>query len=161
MKKVTFLFAALLIGGLLFTGCKKDPQPTPTPDTPTTTTKVVYKVDNTIPNFTTSDCFKYTLTYVGADGNTVTVNDVSLPWTSPEITVKTLPFNAKIEGEAKFKEEELPDQVFFGEVPTIYVDGSPIANGTEGIRTHSKAIFLDLLSKNPDMLKFSLSTTVQ
>ena len=32
MKKVTFLLATLLIGGLMLTGCKKDPQPTPDPD---------------------------------------------------------------------------------------------------------------------------------
>ena len=62
MKKVTFLLATLLIGGMMFTGCKKDnPQPTPDPTpTPTpTTAKVTYKVDNkmsTLP-FVTSDCF--------------------------------------------------------------------------------------------------------
>ena len=47
MKKVMFLLATLLIGGMMFTGCKKDnPQPTPdTPSTPTETTKTfVYKI---------------------------------------------------------------------------------------------------------------------
>ena len=29
MKKVTFLLVTLLIGGMMLTGCKKDPQPTP------------------------------------------------------------------------------------------------------------------------------------
>ena len=49
MKKLSFLLATLLIGGLMLTGCKKDnPQPTPdTPSTPTETTKtVVYTMDN-------------------------------------------------------------------------------------------------------------------
>ena len=32
MKKVTFLLATLLIGGLLLMGCKKDPVPTPEPE---------------------------------------------------------------------------------------------------------------------------------
>ncbi len=162
MKKVTFLLAALLIGGMMLTGCKKDdPQPTPTPDPEPTTTKVVYKVNNTFMGFTTSDCFKYTLTYVGADGNQVTVNDVTLPWTSPEITVTTLPFNAKIEGVATYKEEELPEQVGYGEVPSIVVNGSPLAIGEEGIKSSGKNVFLMLMAQNPDMLKFSLSAKVE
>jgi len=45
MKKVTFFLAALLIGGMMFTSCKKDdPQPTPTPDPVSKTAKVVYKL---------------------------------------------------------------------------------------------------------------------
>jgi hypothetical protein len=111
--------------------------------------------------FTTSDCFKYTLTYVGADGNQVTVNDVTLPWTSPEITVTTLPFNAKIEGVATYKEEELPEQVGYGEVPSIVVNGSPLAIGEEGIKSSGKNVFLMLMAQNPDMLKFSLSAKVE
>ena len=146
MKKVTFLLATLLIGGMMLTGCKKeDPKPTPTP----TTAKVTYKVDNkmnTLP-FVTSDCFKYTITYVGADGNNVTVNDVTLPWTSPELTV-TLPFDAKMEGKYTYKEEELPDQVGFGQITYIFSGEKLIATGTDdNIVSLPKAGFLNTFRK--------------
>ena len=162
MKKVTFLLATLLIGGMMFTGCKKDnPQPTPDPTPTPTTAKVTYMVGNTYGSFTTSDCFKYTITYVGADGNKVTVNDVTLPWTSPELTVK-LPFDAKMEGKYTYKEEELPDQVSFGQITSIVSGNKPIANG-EGdiIASLAKAGFLQYISQNPDVVNFSLSGRVE
>ena len=164
MKKVTFLLATLLIGGMMLTGCKKeDPKPTPTPTPTPTTAKVTYKVDNkmnTLP-FVTSDCFKYTITYVGADGNNVTVNDVTLPWTSPELTVK-LPFDAKMEGKYTYKEEELPDQVAFGQITSIVSGNKPIANGEgDNIASLAKAGFLQYISQNPDAVNFSLSGRVE
>lgn len=162
MKKVTFLLVTLLISGMMFTGCKKDdPQPTPTP-TPTTA-KVTYMVGNimTTTGFTTSDCFKYTITYVGADGNQVTVNDITLPWTSPELTV-TLPFEAKMEGQYTYKEEELPDQVGFGQITSIVSDGKLIANGSsDNIASLPKAGFLHYISQNPDAASFNLSCRVE
>ena len=159
-----FLLAALLIGGMMFTGCKKDdPQPTPDPTPTPTTAKVTYKVDNkmtTLP-FVTSDCFKYTITYVGADGNNVTVNDVTLPWTSPEITV-TLPFNAKMEGKYTYKEEELPDQVGFGQITRIFSGETLIAVGPDDIiASLPKDGFLNYISQNPDAVNFSLSGSVE
>ena len=162
MKKVTFLLATLLIGGMMLTGCKKDnPQPTPDPTPTPTTAKVTYMVGNTYGSFTTSDCFKYTITYVGADGNKVTVNDVTLPWTSPELTVK-LPFDAKMEVKYTYKEEELPDQVGFGQITSIVSGNKPIANG-EGdiIASLAKAGFLQYISQNPDVVNFSLSGRVE
>ena len=164
MKKLSFLIAILLIGGMMFTGCKKDdPQPTPDPTPTPTTAKVTYKVENkmnTLP-FVTSDCFKYTITYVGADGNDVTVNDVTLPWTSPEITV-TLPFNAKMEGKYTYKEEELPDQVGFGQITRIFSGATLIAVGPDDvIASLPKAGFLNYISQNPDAVNFSLSGSVE
>lgn len=164
MKKLSFLLAILLIGGMMFTGCKKDdPQPTPDPTPTPTTAKVTYKVENkmnTLP-FVTSDCFKYTITYVGADGNDVTVNDVTLPWTSPEITV-TLPFNAKMEGKYTYKEEELPDQVGFGQITRIFSGATLIAVGPDDvIASLPKAGFLNYISQNPDAVNFSLSGSVE
>jgi len=82
MKKLTFLLATLLIGGMMFTGCKKDnPQPTPdTPSTPTETTKtVVYTMDNVMKDsnssatLTVSPYFHYTFKYKDADGTMVSV----------------------------------------------------------------------------------------
>ena len=164
MKKVTFLLATLLIGGMMFTGCKKDdPQPTPTPTPTPTTAKVTYKIDNKMSSlpFVTSDCFKYTITYVGADGNQVTVNDITLPWASPELTV-TLPFDAKMEGKYTYKEEELPDQVCFGQITTIFSGEKPIANGSgDNIASLTKAGFLHYISENPDVVNFSLSGRVE
>jgi hypothetical protein len=162
MKKVTFLLATLLIGGMMLTGCKKDdPKPTPDPTPTPTTAKVTYKVDNTNGTFTTSDCFKYTITYVGADGNNVTVNDVTLPWTSPELTVK-LPFDAKMEGKYTYKEEELPDQVGFGQITHIVSGNKPIASGPgDMIASLTKAGFLQYISQNPDVVSFSLSGRVE
>ena len=157
-----FLLATLLIGGMMFTGCKKDnPQPTPDPTPTPTTAKVTYMVGNTYGSFTTSDCFKYTITYVGADGNKVTVNDVTLPWTSPELTVK-LPFDAKMEGKYTYKEEELPDQVGFGQITSIVSGNKQIANGVgDNIASLTKAGFLQYISQNPDVVNFSLSGRVE
>ena len=158
MKKVTFLLATLLIGGLMLTGCKKDPQPTPDPDPQPTTTKVVYKLANSSMSQTGSDCFKYTFSYQGADGQMVTVNDVTLPWTSPELTV-TLPFTAKIEGQATFNEADLPDPVIFGQLYYLYANGDESQFGGELMAVERNA-FMPYLAENPDILKFSYSKTI-
>ena len=108
-----FLLATLLIGGMMFSGCKKDdPKPTPTP-TPATKT-VVYKMDNTyfdqISSYTAtvSPCFHYTFSYKDANGTMVEVNNPTLPWTK-EISVTT-PFEAKLEGKVTYNENELPEE---------------------------------------------------
>lgn len=159
MKKVTFLLAALLIGGMMLTGCKKDdPQPTPEP-TPTTA-KVTYQVGGVFFGATTSDCFKYTITYVGADGKNVTVKDVTLPWTSPELTV-TLPFNAKVEGNYTYEEESLPDQVVFGQIPSITSGEEVIAVGSSIMASVGKDVFVKHITEHPEELNFSLSGEVK
>ena len=158
MKKVTFLLATLLIGGLMLTGCKKDPQPTPDPDPQPTTTKVVYKLSNSSMSQTGSDCFKYTFSYQGADGQMVAVNDVTLPWTSPELTV-TLPFTAKIEGQATFNEADLPETVVYGRVYSFFVNGSKFHN-FEYIVPYSKEGFIQYVSDDPNVLKFNYSTAI-
>ena len=136
MKKVMFLLATLLIGGMMFTGCKKDnPQPTPdTPSTPTETTKTfVYKVNNTfqtmsdvtgtLTTHTISPCFHYTFSYKDADGKMVEVTDATLPWTK-EISVKT-PFEAQLKGKVTYNESEIPTPVFFGTLASIGTAGVP------------------------------------
>ena len=159
MKKVTFFLAALLIGGMMFTGCKKDdPQPTPTPEPESKTAKVVYKLGNSTMVQTVSDCFKYTFSYLGADGQMVTVSDVALPWTSPELTVN-LPFTAKIEGQATFNEADLPDPVIFGQLYYLYANGDECQFGGELMAVERNA-FMPYLAENPDILKFSYSKTI-
>ncbi len=159
MKKVTFLLATLLIGGMMLTGCKKDPQPTPTPDPEPTTTKVVYKLGNTSLNQIGSDCFKYTVSYLGDNGQMVTVNDVTLPWSSPEITV-TLPFTAKIEGNATYNEADLPDPVIYGCL--YYLSANGIVFQHEGsLYSSSREGFIHIMAEDPDELKFSYSKTIE
>ena len=158
MKKVTFLLATLLIGSMMLTGCKKDPQPTPTPEPASKTAKVAYRLGDTFESMTASDCFKYTISYQGADGQMVTVNDVTLPWTSPELTV-TLPFTAKIEGQATFNEADLPDPVIFGQLYYLYANGDECQFGGELMAVERNA-FMPYLAENPDILKFSYSKTI-
>ncbi len=161
MKKVTFLLATLLIGGMMLTGCKKDPQPTPTPtpEPEPTTAKVAYKLSDTNGTLTASNCFKYTISYQGADGQMVTVNDVTLPWTSPEITV-TFPFTAKIEGQASYNVADLPDSIVFGSAYSLVVNGSA-GYQVNSFSPCSKEEFMQIVSEEPDFLKFSYSRTIE
>lgn len=159
MKKVTFLLAALLIGGMMFSGCKKnDPTPTPTPDpTPTPTTlTVVYQVDNTQNSFVISDCFKLNVTYTNANGESITETGVTLPW-SKSIEVTT-PFKAKMQGEYVYNENELPDQVVSGKRFGIGSYTGSTLNiemmGTVG--SAKKESFLNLMASHPDRLQFSM-----
>ena len=167
MKKVTFLLATLLIGGLMLTGCKKDdPQPTPTP-TPTTTTKtVVYKMDNSwydqtsSSSITLSPCFHFTFSYKDANGMMVEVNDPTLPWTK-EITVTT-PFEAKLEGKVTYNENELPEEgkVCVGALCTIKTDNNKTADPSYQ-QFRDKQQFLDFLSTHPDMLSYSFTLSIK
>ena len=84
MKKLSFLLATLIIGGMMLTGCKKSestPEPEPTPVS--TAYRVVYTVSNTnvLQTAFISDCFKVDVTYTDANGESVTVNGATLPWT--------------------------------------------------------------------------------
>jgi hypothetical protein len=156
MRRLTYLFATLLIGGIILTCCKKNEKTVdPTPESP----KIVYKVDNTgLTGNTASDCFTYTISYTGANGNTITVKNVKLPWTSPEITVN-LPFTAKIEGDATFNEAELPDVVYYGSIPSIDAGKYGMVSGNGAISFKPKDLFLQQIANNPELLQFSLSKT--
>ena len=158
MRKVTFLLAALLIGSMMLTGCKKDPEPTPTPEPASKTAKVAYRLGDTFESMTASDCFKYTISYVGADGQMVTVNDVTLPWTSPELTV-TLPFTAKIEGQASYNEADLPASLIFGRAFSLLVNGSEWYRVNEFYPLSNEG-FIQMVSEEPNFVKFSYSNTV-
>ena len=157
MKKIFMVLAAIVICGMLFTGCKKsdsttNPDPTPTP----TTLTVMYKVDNTQGDLVVSDCFKLNVTYTNADGQSITENGITLPWTkSVEVTP---PFNAKMEGEYVYNEAELPDVVVSGKRYGIgsYTSSSLsiVMIGTLG--SASKENFLNLMASHPDRLKFTM-----
>lgn len=158
MKKVTFFLAALLIGGMMFTGCKKD-NPTPTPEptpTPTPTTKtVVYKVAKQFGNKVYSDCFKLNVTYINAKGESVTETGVALPW---EKTIEvTSPFKAKMQGELVYNVDELPEKVTFGKCYGIgYYDNSSLVIDLMGaFLIDDKEGFLELMQAHPDRLQFT------
>lgn len=155
MKKVLFIIATLLIGSMMLTGCKKDPQPTPDPDPTPTTKTVVYKVDNTINGLTMSECFKLSVTYLDGNGESVTENNVTLPWTKS--IEATLPFTAKMEGTFSYDDAELPEQVVYGRRYGIgSYDGSALVISMMGnMSTSSKEVFLNMVEEHPDRLQFS------
>ena len=166
MKKLTFLLATLLIGGMMFTSCKKDnPQTPDTPSTPTETMKtVVYSMDNvwSDPPTTTlilTPCFHFTFKYKDADGTMVEVNDPTLPWTK-EISVKT-PFEAKLEGNVTYNEDELPEEgdINFGTLGLIKVGNTTTTpQRLSGFRTKQK--FLEYISTHTDRLSYSFTLSV-
>lgn len=144
-------------------GCTKDPvnpdpTPEPTPEPTPTTKTVVYSINNTSVNLITgvvttmSPGLYFNVNYTDADGQTVSLENVSAPW-SKEITVK-LPFDAKIEGKVTFVEEELPETVSFCKFIHIAYDGF-----SQGIDSHldmSKEKFLEqIVNQHPEKLEFS------
>lgn len=149
------LLATLLIGGMIFTSCSKDPTPTPTP-TPSNTIKMVYKVDNSFEGLVMSDCFKLNVTYLDANGKEVSETAATLPWTK-EIDV-TKPFHAKMSGQLVYNEQELPDTVVFGKYLGIgYYQGSALVISLEGnLISGKKEKFLNLMAQQPDKLKFTV-----
>ena len=165
MKKVTFFLAALLIGGMMFTGCKKE-NPQPTPDTPAQTTKtVVYTMDNVMKDsnssatLTVSPYFHYTFKYKDANGTMVEVNDPTLPWTK-EISVTT-PFEAKLEGTVTYNENELPEEgdIIFGTLGSIK-SGDDKTIPQNASKFHARQQFLDFISTHADRLNYSFTLSV-
>ena len=158
MKKVIFLLATVLIGGMMLTGCKKNPTPEPTPDPePTPTTCIIeYQVTNTNGNLTLSPCFNLSLTYLDANGEAVTEDNVTLPWTK-QVEV-TPPFHAKMSGTFSYDEAELPEEgLVFGCRRGIGMYNNGAINITmEGsIGSYTKENFLSLIADHPDRLHFN------
>lgn len=160
-----FLLATLLIGGMMFTGCKKD-NPQPTPDTPAQTTKsVVYTMDNvwkdelSSATLTVSPYFHYTFKYKDANGTMVEVNDPTLPWTK-EISVNA-PFEAKLEGTVSYDENELPEQgeIIFGTLGSIK-SGDDKTIPQNASKFHARQQFLDFISTHADRLNYSFTLSV-
>ena len=162
MKKVTFLLATLLIGGMMLTGCKKDdPQPTPTPTPASTTKTITYILDKTSTatgsTWAVSPCFRYTFTFKDADGKIVEVVDATLPWIK-EINVK-VPFEAEMKGKITYNESELPDYVYWGAPGNINIGTSHSTSG--GVRGNDKQEFLELVAQKPERLEFSYTKTIE
>ena len=166
MRKVLFIVVSLLILSVLFIGCKKSSsnddvvQPTPpTPTPPVETAVIKYHIHNEKPGFVISPCFRANLSYKNADGEMVIVENVSLPWTSEEITV-TKPFEALMEGVMLFNEEELPDTVVYGRMPSLYIDGELVGLTFTSVDMWSKTNFLRMVTEHPDRLNFNFSRLI-
>ena len=152
MKKVTFLLATLLIGSIVFTGCKKDNNASG--DSTSKTFKVSYALENTATVegvvITTDECFKFDVTYNGADGNPVEVKGVTLPWSIAAFDVKA-PFKAKIEASPVYNEADLPDTFTYGAFAVIYKDNVGVGRGGD-IYNRTKVKFLQTAQENPEHL---------
>ena len=98
-----------------------------------------------------SPCFKVNVTYTDANGQSITENNATLPWTkSIEVT---LPFHAKMEGAYTFNEADLPDYVYFGKCIGIGLDNPwEDAASMGGL---SKQKFLEYLADHPEHLQFT------
>lgn len=148
MKKLVVLMAAVLLGSIVFTGCKKDG------DTTGKSIKVSYKIGNQKEvmgvNYVTSDCFKFDVTYTGADGKPVELKGVSLPWASDPFEVKGS-FKASLEAKAVYTEAELSDNLVYGALGAILNGTDEVAKSGE-IGDYTKADFLQMAADMPDQL---------
>ena len=122
-KHFTIIALALFTIAATFCGCKKDNdnngQQGGGDDTPveSTTYVVKYVISDKATLYTMSPCFKANFTYINEKGETVEESNITLPWET-EIIVKA-PFTAQIAGTLTYKEEELPETVYFGCCPSI------------------------------------------
>ena len=153
MKKVMLLLATLLIGGMMFTGCHKQVDPTPEP-TPTSFT-IAYLVADTCADLTLSPCFRLNVTYLDANGQEVTENGVSLPWV--KLFEVTSPFHAKMSCEYVYNEAEVPETVIFGKNYGIgvYEEGKLVISMNGGFGSTDKERFLEDMAQHPDKLRFT------
>jgi len=160
MKKLTFFMLALTIMGGIFTGCKKDKENNVEP-TATEYTVEYRLLDHTSiygQVFYLSECFSYDFTYTGADGKAVEVKDAKAGW-STQIKVKA-PFTAKIEGQIKYVESELPEHVVYSNTLANISYSGHISSGMSA-STDSKERFLERVTANPDLLKFSETAEIK
>lgn len=149
--------ATLFMVSMMITGCDRDdPTPTPTPDPTPDTYTVVYMINDQANGSTMSPCFKMNVTYTDADGQLVTENNVTLPWTK-SVDVE-IPFHAKMTGTLTYNEADLPETVVYGLVRGIglYTNGSGDVEIVGSMHTASKENFLRLITEHPDRLQFTM-----
>ena len=149
--------ATLFMVSMMITGCDRDDlTPTPTPDPTPDTYTVVYMINDQANGSTMSPCFKMNVTYTDADGQLVTENNVTLPWTK-SVDVE-IPFHAKMTGTLTYNEADLPETVVYGLVRGIglYTNGSGDIEIVGSMHTASKENFLRLITEHPDRLQFTM-----
>lgn len=173
MKKVTFLLAALLIGGIMLTGCQKEPTPNnggnnDGNDGNTPTTEKVYSVKYELLETAKVEGImvsvlpgcKFNVSYVDADGKTVEVQQVTAPWSVTVENVKS-PFTAKMEGTITYDESQIPEtDIVFPKLPkiTFIGNGDPIIeNNFKVNKWNTKQKFLEAVQQNPRLLEYSIT----
>ena len=170
MKKVTFLLATLLVGGMMLTGCKKDDQNNNGNNGETPATEVVYSVKyelletaqvSTGSTFSVLPGCTFDVSYVNAEGNTVEVKNVTAPWSVTVDNIKK-PFTAKLEGTVSYDEAQLPEtDINFVKFPQITITpsvGQPeVSNDFFCSYFRTKQKFLDAIQQNSRILNFLTS----
>ena len=170
MKKVTFLLATLIVGGMMLTGCKKDDQNNNGNNGETPATEVVYSVKyelletaqvSTGSTFSVLPGCTFDVSYVNAEGNTVEVKNVTAPWSVTVDNIKK-PFTAKLEGTVSYDEAQLPEtDINFVKFPQITITpsvGQAVVSNEffyDYFRTKQK--FLDAIQQGSRILNFSTS----
>jgi hypothetical protein len=162
MKKVTFLLATLLIGGMMFTGCKKD-NPSDTPETEKVYT-VKYEllesaeVENAM--VTVLPGCKFNVSYVGADGQMVELQDVTAPWS---VTIENFKatLTAKMEGTVSYDESQIPEtDITFVKLPKITLVAGGVNHVADNFKVYNfntKEKFLSAVQENPRLLQYSVT----
>ena len=170
MKKVTFLLAALLVGGMMLTGCKKDDQNNNGNNGETPATEVVYSVKyelletaqvSTGSTLSVLPGCTFDVSYVNAEGNTVEVKNVTAPWSVTVDNIKK-PFTAKLEGTVSYDEAQLPEtDINFVKFPQITITPSVgqavVSNDFFHNYFRTKQKFLDAIQQSSRILNFSTS----
>ena len=161
MKKITLILTSLLIGSMMMIGCSKkdsaanDDNGGGTVTPPVTEFRVSYTIDTTSGWYTYAHCFKYNFTYYTSATDSVTLTNVTLPWSSEEFVV-TKPFNALIKGRITYNEEELPDHPFtMGHC--IYIRPGYSLDRPNNFT--SKEQFIEKVTTHPTVLDFRFSHT--
>ena len=169
-KHITIIALALFSLATVFSGCKKDNNN----DQPEQKQKynVSYELDNVceVVNpfnedtivFSMSPCFKANISYVEASGNTTKLTDVTLPW-KKEIIVEA-PFNASVQVELTFKEEELPDSVTVVKSGRLGIKKTEASsyyyNEDKRGNTFLKNKFLEHIVSQPIFLKYGFQQSI-
>ncbi len=169
-RHITIIALVMLSLAMTFSGCKKDNNE----EQPEAKKYIItYQLDNKFETinpstlepyvFTLSPCFKANFTYVDANGKSVEMKNVELPWKT-EITV-TAPFAAKMEGALTYNESELPEQVTYGVRGGISykrTDGSAItADINGGFSQNPKEKFLEAIGNRPERLKIDFTKNLE
>ena len=160
MKKIALIITSLLIGSMIITGCSKkdsaanDNNSGGGGDTPSKT-MVFYKIDIENGQYPTANVFKYTIIYYVAENDSVIVNDVTLPWVSPEFEVTEKPFWTKFKGIAYYNVEDIPDGPFsFSYRPKIFENGQVVWSSAKDHNFESKEFFLERIAAHPTLMNF-------
>ena len=147
----------MLIGSMIMIGCSKKDSASNDDNNgggqEPTATKVRYKIDLIDGQYPTANIFKYTIVYYVAENDSVVLNDVTLPWSSPEFEITEKPFRAKFRGIASYNEEDIPEESFsFSYRPFIFENAYPVWSSGKDHNFVSKEKFIEYITAHPTAL---------